>query len=73
MHLMVRDGFSHTLFMTRVYKKDYESVYVPIVRTCMRYYAMKVKNNRRMKWAARLGGVSLDSIVNDEFERIMKL
>jgi hypothetical protein len=56
--------------MTRIYEKDYASVYIPIVRTRLRYYATKVKNNRRMKWAARLGGVCLADIVNEEFEKI---
>ncbi len=70
LHIMVRDGLHHTLRMTRIYEKDYASVYIPIVRTCLRYYATKVKNNRRMKWAARLGGVCLADIVNEEFEKI---
>ncbi|MBO4825951.1 MAG: hypothetical protein J5506_01775 [Prevotella sp.] len=70
LHLMVRDGLRHTLQMTQVYKKNYASVYVTIVRTCLRYYAMKVKNNRRMQWAARIGGVCLADIVNEEFEKI---
>lgn len=70
LHIMVRDGLHHTLRMTRVYEKNYASVYVTIARTCLRHYAIKVKNNRRMQWAARIGRVSLNDIVNEEFEKI---
>jgi len=70
LHLMVREGLRHTLRMTRVYEKDYATVYVTIARTCLRHYAIKVKNNRRMQLAAWLGRVSLNDIVNDEFEKI---
>ena len=70
LHLMVDDGMRQVLRMCREYEVLGDSAYVAVVRTCMRYYAVKVKRHRRMRMAAFVGGVSLDDIVNEEFERI---
>ena len=70
LHLMVSDGMRHVLRMCRDYETLEDGAYVAIVRTSMRYYATKVKRSRRMRVAAFVGGVSLDDIVNEEFERV---
>lgn len=70
LHLMVEDGLRHVLKMCRKYEELSDGAYVAVVRNCMRYYAVKVKRNRWMKLAAFVGGVSLDDLVNEEFERV---
>ena len=70
LRIMLEDGLRHVLKMCRKYEELSDGAYVAVVRNCMRYYAVKVKRNRWMKLAAFVGGVSLDDLVNEEFERV---